>query len=306
VSEIVNKPDCVNAAHRPVRQQPSLREIRVADATIATWEWEGDGAPILLIHATGLHGRCWDRIVEALPDRRVLALDVRGHGRSSCPPPPYRWSHLARDVIEVVERLALERVVGVGHSMGRHLVTRAAAALPSRFDRLLLLDPAIVPPEILRMIALAGDRIPPVRRRSRFASVSEMVTRLQTRKGFSRWDPRVLDDYCTHGLRPSPNGEGFELACPPEVETAVYVGQADPDIYGLLRSIDLPVHIVRARTHPEGHFVPDFSYSPTWPHLANEFRNASEVHLTEATHFFPMEQPDLVAARIAAYAAGAL
>jgi pimeloyl-ACP methyl ester carboxylesterase len=98
------------------------------------------------------------------------------------PPPPYRWSHLARDVIEVVERLALERVVGVGHSMGGHLVTRAAAALPSRFDRLLLLDPAIVPPEILRMIALAGDRIPPVRRRSRFAAASEMVARLQTRK----------------------------------------------------------------------------------------------------------------------------
>ena len=94
------------------------------------------------------------------------------------------------------------------------------------------------------MIALAGDRIPPVRRRSRFTSASEMVARLQTREGFSRWDPRVLDDYCTHGLRPSPNGEGFELACPPEVERALYVGQADADIYAMLRSIDLPVHIV--------------------------------------------------------------
>jgi pimeloyl-ACP methyl ester carboxylesterase len=188
--------------------------------------------------------------------------------------------------------------------MGGHVVTRVAAALPSRFNRLLLLDPAIVPPEILEMVAAAADRIPPVRRRNRFASASEMAARLRDRGVFSNWDRRVLDDYCRYGLRPSPDGEWFELACSPEVEGAVYIGQTDPDIYERLRSIHLPVHIVRARTHPEGRFVPDFSHSPTWPHLVNEFRNATEVHLAEATHFFPMEQPDFVAAQIAACAAG--
>jgi pimeloyl-ACP methyl ester carboxylesterase len=282
--------------------QPRLREVQVSGATIATWEWEGEGAPILLVHATGLHGRCWDRVAEMLPGRRVLAVDVRGHGRSSSLPPPYLWSQLAQDVVEVLERLALERIVGVGHSMGGHLVTRVAAARPSRFDRLLLLDPAIVSPEILQMFTSAADRIPPVRRRNRFASASEMVARLRDRGGFQRWDPRVLDDYCEHGLRPSASGEGFELACSPEVEGAVYIGQAESDIYERVRSIELPVHIVRARMHPEGTFVPDFSHSPTWPQLVNEFRHATEDHLTEATHFFPMEQPDLVAARIPAYA----
>jgi pimeloyl-ACP methyl ester carboxylesterase len=107
-------------------------------------------------------------------------------------------------------------------------------------------------------------------------------------------------------LRPSPEGQYFELACSPEVKRAVYIGQANPDIYERLRSIDLPVHIVRARTHPEGRFVPDFSYSPTWPQVVNEFRNATEVHLAEANHFFPMEQPDLVAKLIAASAAGSV
>jgi hypothetical protein len=48
--------------------------------------------------------------------------------------------------------------------------------------------------------------------------------------------------------------------------------------------------------------VPDFSYSPTWPWPVHEFRKATEVHLKEATHFFPMEEPGLTAARIAAYA----
>jgi pimeloyl-ACP methyl ester carboxylesterase len=257
------------------------------------------------VHATGLHGRCWDRVVEALPDRRVIAVDVRGHGRSSCPPPPYPWSHLAQDIVEVIEQLALEGIAGVGHSMGGHLVARAAAASPSRFDRLLLLDPAIVPPEILEMMAAAVDRIPPVRRRSSFPSPQDMAAHLRDRANFERWDRRVLDDYCQYGLRPTPHSAELELACPPEVEGAIYIGQANPDIYKLVCSIDLPVQIVRARTHPEGRFVPDFSYSPTWPQLVNEFPRASEVHLAEATHFFPMEQPDRVAARIAVFAATA-
>ena len=83
------------------RRQPSLRELAVAGATIAVWEWDGDGDPLLLLHATGFHGRCWDRVVDALPGRRVLAVDVRGHGRSSTPPPPYDWRVLARDLAEV-------------------------------------------------------------------------------------------------------------------------------------------------------------------------------------------------------------
>lgn len=65
-----------------------LREIEVTHATIATWEWEGKGAPLLLVPTTGLHGRCWDRVVEALPDRRVIAVDVRGHGEAAARPRP--------------------------------------------------------------------------------------------------------------------------------------------------------------------------------------------------------------------------
>lgn len=189
--------------------------------------------------------------------------------------------------------------------MGGHLVARAAAALRSRFDRLLLLDPAIVAPEILEMMAGAVDRIPPIRRRRSFPSPQDMATHLRNRVNFARWDPRVLDDYCQYGVRPTPHSAELELACPPEVEGAIYIGQADRGIYELVRSIDLPVQIVRACTHPEGRFVPDFSYSPTWPQLVNEFPRASEVHLAEATHFFPMEQPDRGAARIAAFAAAA-
>ncbi|HWS45287.1 MAG TPA: alpha/beta hydrolase [Mycobacterium sp.] len=281
------------------KRSPRLRLIEVPTATIAVWEWDGDDPPLLLVHAAGLHGRCWDQVIGRLPaNRRVVAVDCRGHGRSSVPAPPYPWSHLAADLAEVIDQMELDRIVGVGHSMGGHLVARAAAARPAQFDRLVLLDPAIVSPELLDLIAAAQDRIPPIRRRSRWASPEEMAKHLAKRDAFRQWDRTALADYCHYGLRPATDGNGFDLACPPSVEHAIYLGQAEPDIYERVRSIELPVRIVRCRERPIGATMTDFSYSPTWPNLVRVFPNATEQHLRGARHFFPMEDPKLGAAVI--------
>jgi pimeloyl-ACP methyl ester carboxylesterase len=281
------------------RRNPRFRLVKMSEVAIAVWEWDGAGAPILLVHAAGLHGRCWDQVVERLAShRRVLAVDCRGHGRSSVPDPPYPWSRLAADLVELIDELELEGVVGVGHSMGGHLVARVAAARPARFDRVVLLDPAIVTPELLELIRSAQDRIPQVRRRSRWASAEEMAAHLATRDAFKQWDPSTLADYCRYGLRPASDGDGLTLACPPSVESAIYLGQAEPDIYDLVRSIQLPVRIVRCRERPLGAPMTDFSYSPTRPDLVHEFPNATEQHLRNARHFFPMENSTLGAALI--------
>jgi pimeloyl-ACP methyl ester carboxylesterase len=275
-------------------RSPRLRSIELSSVTIAVWEWEGDDPPILLVHAAGLHGRCWDQVVERLPaPRRVVAVDCRGHGQSGVPAPPYPWSSLATDLVDVIDEMGLEQIVGVGHSMGGHLVARAAAAMPARFDRLILVDPAIVAPEFLGLIAAAQDRIPPVRRRSRFGSADEMAKHLASRDAFSQWDSATLAAYCEYGLRPASDGDGFELACPPAVESAIYLGQAEPDLYDCVATIDMPVRIVRCRERPIGAPMTDFSYSPTWPDLVHAIPNATEQHLRDARHFFPMENPKL-------------
>jgi pimeloyl-ACP methyl ester carboxylesterase len=276
-----------------------LRLVETSEVAIALWEWEGADPPLLLVHAAGLHGRCWDQVVKRLASqRRVLAVDCRGHGHSSVPDPPYPWSRLAADLVDLVDELELDGVVGVGHSMGGHLVARVAAARPARFDRLVLLDPAIVPPELLELIRSAHDRIPPVRRRSRWASAAEMAAHLATRDTFKHWDPATLADYCRYGLRPASDGDGLTLACPPSVESAIYLGQAEPDIDDLVRSIEVPVRIVRCRERPLDTPMTDFSYSPTRPDLVDVFPNATEEHLLDTRHFFPMEDPKLAATLI--------
>lgn len=287
----------VNAA---MRSTLTTRWIHVNDVELAVHEWSGSGPPIFFAHATGFHGRCWDAIVAELP-QRCLAVDVRGHGRSDAPPPPYAWSTLGADIAALVQALGLRGCVGVGHSMGGHLIVQAAAAVPEAFAALLLVEPVIFPQ------AIYGQQWPgehfAARRRDRWQSPQEMIERFAARPPFSHWQPQVLHDYCTHALRPMPDGDGYVLACSPAVEAALYTAglHPDADIYGLLDSIQMPVQVMRAG-QPQHAEIFDMQASPTAPDLANHFLQGEDEYLPAYTHFLPMEDPLLVATRIGALA----
>ena len=114
---------------------------------------------------------------------------------------------------------------------------------------------------------------------------------------FSRWDDRVLRDYCEYGLLPAPDGSGFVLACPPPVEAAVYAESGGTNIYPEIESLAIPVRILRAAPRADSDSM-DMSGSPTNPELASSFRHGEDVLLSNHTHFIPMEAPELVAAHI--------
>ncbi|MBW2372664.1 MAG: alpha/beta hydrolase [Deltaproteobacteria bacterium] len=117
---------------------------------LAYFEWRpelrGREAPILLVHATGFHARCWDPVIRRLGERHVIAVDQRGHGRSQKIEITH-WKDLGQDLAAFVEALDLRDVLGVGHSMGAHAMVDAAATRPGRFRRLVLIDPVIASPE---------------------------------------------------------------------------------------------------------------------------------------------------------------
>lgn len=288
-------------------RQPKQKRSAVAGVEIAYFEWgaRGAGTTILLVHATGFHARCWDGVVRALGGaaEHVVALDLRGHGRSG-KNGPYHWRQFGLDLSAFVHELDLERVVGVGHSMGGHCVTQAAAADPRRFRQLLLVDPVIMAPDSYRQPSpfASVDAHPVAKRRNRWASAQAMVHRFEDRHPFSLWDADVLRDYCEHGLLPAPDGEGWVLACPPQVEAAIYLGSLGRDIADQVATLPHPVTVLRARRPPPGQNGTglDFSNSPTWPGLAAAFPNGQDVYLPHLTHFIPMQQPALVAAHIRA------
>lgn len=263
------------------------------------WPAEGEGvaAPtILLVHATGFHARCWDAVAERLGGHRVIAVDMRGHGRTE-KTEPVSWDRFGTDLVEFVQALGLEGAIGVGHSMGGFCVTWAAAMVPSAFSRLVLVDPVILPPEAYAERAqwVDGEAHPTAKRRNRWTDWREMYERFADRMPFAAWEKRVLEDYCRHGVQRDEAGGDWVLACPPRIEASIYVGSAGRDIYELVARVEQPVTVLRAKARSTDRDVMDFSSSPTWPQLAERFPNARDVHLADHSHFIPMEDPALTA-----------
>ncbi len=77
-----------------------------------------------------------------LPERRWLALDLRGHGQSDWRAPWTAEQHVA-DLLETMDAEGVERCDVVGHSFGGLLATHLAATAPERVGKVVLLDPAI-------------------------------------------------------------------------------------------------------------------------------------------------------------------
>ncbi len=287
---------------RPAGEQPREFHVTANGIDLALFEWAGEGAPVLLIHATGFHGRIWDEVARRLPGRRILAVDTRGHGRSAKPEPPYNWDYTGADILDLVRVLDLHDVIAVGHSMGGHSAVYAASREPSRFAGLVLIDPTIGRDRAVATRDGAGAE-GVARRRNEWASPEEMVERFRSRYPFDLWQPQVLDDYARYGLLPAPSGEGYVLACPPAIEAAVYGARGmGENIWGAVPKVTVPVRVLRAREPEPGVQARPFETSPTDPGLASAFPNGEDRVLSHLTHFIPMQEPGLVAEEIAGFA----
>ncbi|MFM2391377.1 MAG: 3-oxoadipate enol-lactonase [Pseudomonadota bacterium] len=77
------------------------------------------GPALVLLHALGTNLTLWDDILPLLPTGlRILRLDLRGHGASDTPAPPYAMGALIRDVELAMEHFALKDAVVLGLSLG--------------------------------------------------------------------------------------------------------------------------------------------------------------------------------------------
>jgi haloacetate dehalogenase len=130
----------------------TAEHIDVADTTIFIRRG-GAGPPVLLLHGFPQTHAMWRDIAPALArDFTVVCADLRGYGRSGCPPSapdhaPYAKRAMARDLVSVMETLGHRRFAVVGHDRGGRVAYRLALDEPDRIDRLAVLD--IVPTEVV-------------------------------------------------------------------------------------------------------------------------------------------------------------
>jgi pimeloyl-ACP methyl ester carboxylesterase len=264
---------------------------------IATLDFGGQGPLALLHHANGFCGAVWGPVAQALTDRfRVIAMDARGHGRSSKPegPAAYAWDWFARDAIAVADALRREHGaarlgLGLGHSFGGTTLLAASAERPELFERLVLVDPVVPPrmtPELESLRREHGIAIAEGARRRRYVWPSRDAAREKWagKELFASWDPRALDLYLAEGMLDRPDGQ-VELACPPEIEAAIFEAHGSLDPMERAAQVVVPTLILwaRAGNFPYAHLESLASRMPR-----------GELRLADAGHLVPMEKPELV------------
>lgn len=238
------------------------------DVEIALIDWGGDGPLALLHHANGFCAGMWALLAEKLrPHYRVVALDARGHGDSTAPPPgpAYEWTNFVDDLIPLAERLAGEQgapiAYGIGNSFGGLVTAYAAGLRPDLFDRVAMLDPVIRPTVEKLAEIRAKMTIPPppedfdprgnpmaiaARRRERVWPSRELaLEKWEGKEMFASWDPRGLRLYVDEGMRDREDGQ-VELKCDPMIEASVFDGAGILDLFEVAEKIAAPTLLLRA------------------------------------------------------------
>lgn len=91
------------------------------DGITLNYRLDGDpsGAPLVFANSLGTNLHMWDPIMDLLPDGlRILRYDMRGHGESEVPEPPYSMGALVRDIEQLLDMLEFRNCLFVGLSVG--------------------------------------------------------------------------------------------------------------------------------------------------------------------------------------------
>lgn len=96
--------------------------------------------PVLVIPGMGEYADEYAWMLDRLGDRRALAVDLRGRGRSDAPHTGYTWEHHISDLRAVVESLKLEKPVLVAFSRGSSYALGYALQFPDHIRGLVVGD----------------------------------------------------------------------------------------------------------------------------------------------------------------------
>jgi pimeloyl-ACP methyl ester carboxylesterase len=118
----------------PAATQTGLAEVNGIHLYYAVY---GEGEPLLLLHGGLGHSDVWGAQIPAFAERyKVIAVDSRGHGRSTRDDQPFGYDLMADDVVALLDTLGIEKASIVGWSDGGIIGLDIAIRHPQRLDKL--------------------------------------------------------------------------------------------------------------------------------------------------------------------------
>jgi pimeloyl-ACP methyl ester carboxylesterase len=262
-------------------------------------DFGGAGAALHFAHANGYPPLAYRPLLERLSAHyKILSMRMRPLWPASDPSSISDWQFLADDLAHFLDQHNLTNIIGAGHSMGATTTLRLALRQPERFKALILIDPVIFSPAVIRawnLIYLLGlaDRVHPLvkgtlRRRTCFENRTSMFENYRTKKVFSRMDDSNLHAYVEALACPDPDGQ-IRLCYPAEWEARIYLTgvRADMEIWRGLSALRLPVLFIRGSES-------DTFLESTVRRLQKQIPDAQFVTIPDSTHLVALEKPGQV------------
>jgi pimeloyl-ACP methyl ester carboxylesterase len=257
-------------------------------------EGTGDAAPVLLLHGLSSNAHYWDRLAKHLGDRRLIALDQRGHGLTGRPPhvPPvpggFAMDELIEDAAFAIESLDLGRPVVAGHSWGATVALELAARRPRLLSGLVFIDGPIQSASNLFSWEEAQTFMqPPLPRYTAFAEAID-----DSRRDFDRAWGDDLEPFVMS--RVMQEGSSLILSLTSEVRLELLRGLYDSPVDQLWTELASPAIALLARAGPKQ--VKDWREKG----VRELEQRAPDVRVTwfDTPHDIPIFAPEAVAAEI--------
>ena len=287
-------------ARNPVAVSPQRRSFALPDGDLSYLDWGGPaGAPrMVMSNANGFNANTYRQLLTPVSGQlRIQAVDARGHGFSTAtadPQAPLTWNVFRDDLIRFLEAGEAPCLL-VGHSLGATTSLLAAELRPDLVSGVLAVEPVLQP--FLRAWIMRVKRLLNIphtanglvegamKRRAVFASREAIFKSYSGRGAFASWPEQVLRDYIDGGARDRADGQ-VELSCAPVWEAHIFRSSATY-IWDRLARIRVPLTII--------HGTENSTCSPlVTRRMARLHPSARIIRIEGASHFLPMEFPDIV------------
>ena len=264
-------------------------------------EWCNPGAPhLLLVHGQMDHCRNWDWVAQSLRHQfHIIAVDLRGHGDSEwAGANSYSVIEHVYDLRQLINRLGLEALTIIGHSLGGAISLKYAGIYPEKMKRVVAIEGAGPSPDVLKQQQTIGadqrfrdwaetlNRLAEKKERS-YATQEEAVTRMQqANRHLSVERARHL---AIHGSRRGEDGR-YRWKFDPKLRAYHPFDMTAQDTRQLWRKIDCPVMLIRGED--------SWACNPAADGRADYFSKVRVLNVPGAAHWVHHDQFDIFMAAV--------
>lgn len=270
-------------------------QVSLGEDIELTYIDEGEGSKTLLfIHGLNAYLPVWQKNIDSLRQHyRCVALDLPGFGKSTKGEYPYTIAFFAEQVLSLADKLDLENLYLVGHSLGGQIAAKAALMQPEQIQGLVLMAPTGLESFSDNQIALLKSFSSP----QYYRNLSDVKLRSNLQANFYQWPKEA--EFMLHDrikARQAPDFDRFTQA-----SAQTNTSMLDEPIKAQLPDIRVPTLLLFGSQDslvPNAYFSPDLKAETLAQQAQAQIPDARYQIIPEAGHLVQFEKASEVNAAI--------